>query len=213
MANREIQVFRWDMSVDPRAEIAELFGMNWDVENHVMYHGEDTNNGFDVIVTNSNQQLYIKNICNGEQLSSNAFSVSNTSGLYYLINDDESAVVFGGSQAGMVMGFTKAGDTFIYFASAVSSNSFNGYYGDNISVSYFRSNHSKVIQNNRMVALAPIVLGLESTVIADELYAMIVGDQSTYRNTEYFSLDGEDYMIMPGMDSDGVRPVIHLGKN
>ena len=201
------------MSVDPRAEIAELFGMNWDAENHIMHHGEDTNNGYDVVMANSNQQMYFKNICNGAMLNSNVFTVSNTSGLYYLINDDETAVVFGSSQASMVMGFSKAGDTFVYFASAVSSNSFNGYYGDNISVSYFRSSYGKVIQNNRMVALAPIVLGLESTAIADEVYAMTVGDQTTYHNTEYFSLDGEDYMIMPGQDSEGIRPVVHLGKS
>lgn len=120
MANREVQVFRWDMSVDPRAEIAELFGMNWDSENHIMYHGEDTNNGFDVVMSNSNQNIIFRNLCNGAIINNNGANIQNTAGIFYLINDDETVVVFGSSISHLYMGCAKAGDTFIYFASAVS---------------------------------------------------------------------------------------------
>ncbi len=213
MANREVQVFRWDMSVDPRAEIAELFGMNWDAENHIMYHGEDTDNGFDVVMNNSNQSMIFRHLCNGTIVNNNGLNVTNIAGVFYLINDDETVVVFGSSISNLCMGCAKAGDTFIYFASAVSSSSFSGFYGDNVFTNYFRSGNGKLIQNNRAVALAPIVLGLESTAVADDLYVLTTGDQSSYNGAEYFSLDGEDYLIMPSQDSDAVRPVIHLGKS
>jgi len=118
--NREFQIYRWsDTATEEEAVsgLAEALGMNYDHDLHVMYMGDDKDNGFCVAGINGDvtNNMVVKGWCNGAVTNNNGWATissgDNQRSIAYIINDDETAGAFGPSISEMRCTFSKATHT------------------------------------------------------------------------------------------------------
>lgn len=223
--NREFQIYRWSATATEEEAVsglAEALGMNYDHELHVMYMGDDKDNGFYVAGNNGvvSGYMVVKGWCNGAVTHNNGWTTissgDNQRSIAYIINDDETAVAFGPSISEMRSTFSKAthadgSEGYIY--SIVSSmNGFSGAFGENLMVQPF-VNGGVLIVNNYLMGLIPVALSQENTLVSDEAYIKVIGNNTDGMMTKFVSSNGEDYLLCTSTNAAYPQPVLHLGKS
>lgn len=223
--NREFQIYRWSATATEEEAVsglAEALGMNYDHELHVMYMGDDKNNGFYIAGNNGQVGTYVivKGWCDGAVVHNNGWTTissgENQRSIAYIINDDETAVAFGPSISEMRSTFSKAthvdgSEGYIYSITS-SMNGFNGIFGENLTATPF-VNGGVLIVNNSLLGLVPIALTQENTLVSDETYIKVIGNNTDGLLTKFVSSNGEDYLLCTGVNVGFSQPVIHLGKS
>lgn len=219
--NRQAEYFRWGTTEtldELGAALAEIFLMNYDDENKVLYCGDDKNNGLKISASAQNAFISFAAWCNGATIGGGSWSTQpNDRVLAYFINDVKTAVAFGYDANNIVISYSTTinsdGETGYLFAYVNTGyNGFTGVYGQNLYYSTF-NNTSRVISNTRLLVIAPITLIEENTAIATDAYIKITGDPSDYALSKIVSMNGEDYLLTVGSNQLGAQPVIHLGKS
>jgi len=223
--NREFQIYRWSATATEEEAVsglAEALGMNYDHELHVMYMGDDKDNGFYVAGINGvvTGYMVVKGWCNGAVTNNNGWATisygDNQRSIAYIINDDETAVAFGPSISEMRSTFSKAthadgSEGYIYSITSPITG-FNGIFGENLMVQPFEK---VLIVNNSLLGLIPMALPNENTLVSDETYIKVIGSNTDGMMTKFVSSNGEDYLFCVGVNggADRSQPVLHLGKS
>ena len=224
--NREFQIYRWSATATEEEAVsglAEALGMNYDHSLHVMYMGDDKNNGFYVAGNGGivSGYIQIKGWSNGAIISNNGWNTissgDNQRSLAYIINDDETAVAFGPSISEIRSIFSKAthadgSEGYIYTITSGMGNAFNGFFGENLSIPVFGQG-SLIITSNSLLGLVPGALPQESTLVSDESYIKVIGSSTDGAMTKFVSSNGEDYLLCTGINAAYSQPVLHLGKS
>lgn len=226
--NREFQIYRWsDTATEEEAVsgLAEALGMNYDHELHVMYMGDDKDNGFCVAGINGvvTKNMEVKGWCNGAATNngycwSTISSGDNQRSIAYIINDDETAGAFGPSISEMRSTFSKAthadgSEGYIFSITSPSNyNTFDGVFGENLKVRPFKE---VLIVNNSLLGLIPMALPNENTLVSDETYIKVIGSNTDGMMTKFVSSNGEDYLFCVSVYGGAgySQPVLHLGKS
>jgi hypothetical protein len=223
--NREFQIYRWSATAtedEVAAGFAEAVGMNYDPELHVVYMGEDKNNGFQMVANGASfGYLVVRPWCNGAVLSNNGWystsSGENQRTLTYIVNDDKTAVAFGPSVSEIRSMASKAthadgSEGYMYMMTSGMGNSFQGCYGENISAGLFGQG-SLLIASNSLLGLVPMALPQESSLVSDETYIKVIGNNTEGATVKFVSSNGEDYLLCNGLNIGYSQPVLHLGKS
>ena len=219
--NREVNVLRWTAEDDPdevRQAIADALLMNFDAELDLLYFGEDKDNGIEIKWNGSGlANLQFKPFCNGVTLGNSPYNIINTRTMSYVVSDDKKAAAFGGSVSELSIGYSDAVDasgthTHVFFCVNTTGNSFSGVWGNNQNYAAFRSDRALVI-STKLFGVYPITLDNESTVVATDGYFQAIGDGTAPTTAKFVSMNGEDYLLLTGVNAGQSRPVIHVGRS
>lgn len=223
--NREFQIYRWSATATEEEAVsglAEALGMNYDHELHVMYMGDDKDNGFYVAGNNGQVSGYmtVKGWCDGAVVHNNGWTTTtsgdNQRSIAYIINDDETAAAFGPSISEIRSTFSKAthadgSEGYIYSITS-SMNGFHGIFGENLTVTPF-VNGGLIIVNNSLLGLVPMALPQENTIVSDETYIKVIGNNTDGLTVKFVSSNGEDYLLCTGVQTSYSQPVLHMGRS